>query len=132
MIYTCTHAFQNSCTARSNFDNFYVQGFLTILIVGGQGTSTLLLLAWHLCRCIIIRIVRQCLRGCKYFDFIHSSIYVIFYLHSLQKVTQIFVGNGSIILLFLFQFILNVCCKTVLICNTNLILIELFVTVGPI
>ena len=49
-----------------------------------------------------------------------------------HKFTPLFVRHGTMMLIFFVQFIMHGCWKSVPCCNTNLMIISLFVTYGPI
>ena len=105
---------------------------LTLLLVGRQEASPCLLLMWHPCGRIAVRIVRCYLRGRKYFDLRRSSFPVFFCLHGGQKVTPFSVRHISTVLDFFIQFILNRCWKSFPCCNINIMIRELFVVDIPI
>ena len=113
-------------------ETFMLGVFPNLLVVGWYDTSPCLLLVRYLCRCITTIIGQRCVRGCKSFGLIQSSLSVIFCLHGGQKIALLFVGDEVIILIFVFHFILHGCWNSVLSWNVNLIVKELFFMDGPI
>ena len=106
--------------------------FLILFLAVRQETSPWLLLECHLWNHTAVRIGWICLRVCKYFYLIRSLLSVIFLIHGGQEVTLFFAGKGVIVLIFILNFILHGCWKSILSWNTNVILRELFVADDPI
>ena len=98
---------------------------LTLLFAGQQGTSPGLLLVYNPRHCIAVRVKCHRLLGYKYFDLIHIYLIVIVYLQFVQDFTQLFMGQGDIVLVFIIHIILHDFWESILSRNANIILREL-------
>ena len=105
---------------------------LPMLFVDWYNTSTHLIITRNLNGGVNFRMNRCCLRGCKPLDIGHITFPIIFNLHSGQQVTPLFMGYGTIVLMFTLQLILHGFRESVISGNVNNTFIKLFVADGTI
>lgn len=107
-------------------------GIFYLLLVGWQDTITSLLLEGNPGGSVAIRICHHNFLGHKYFYLSRSLLSVVFILQVVQEVTQLFLGQRSIVIIFVVCLILNGYRKTILSCDTDFFSSELLSAEFPI